>query len=54
MKNIFFVQQRQNQFKRMSVNTIRKSNEDNLIASTIAIHRDNENKLKIINNLQSF
>ena len=38
----------------MSVNTIRKSNEDNLIAGTIAMYRDNENKLKIINDLQSF
>ena len=38
----------------MVVNTIRKSNEDNLIAGTIATHRDNENKLKTINDLQSF
>ena len=36
----------------MIVNTIRKSNEDNLIAGTITMYRDNENKLK--KDMQSF
>ena len=36
----------------MSVNNIRKSHEDKLIAGAISIHLYNENKLKIINELQ--
>ena len=51
---IYFVRTAPKAIQKMNVNTIRKSYEDKLIAGTIATHLDNENKIKILNELQTF